>query len=317
MKTWLAGLVTEGLAPTTIASYKTNVDVHIVARLGSMPLDALTPALIKEFYSELLTRGRKDGSGGLSARTVNYVGTILGKALRDAEAQRLINRSPALGVRKPRSKAKVSKLRTWTAEQLRTFLELVEAERLYPIWMLAASTGMRRSELLGLRWEDVELDNARLSVRQALVLVENRPVLRPTTKSAAARRSISLDMETTRLLRRWRMTQLEERMLCGKGYEETGLVATREDGSWIHPERFSRWFEAHRKKAGLPVIRAHDLRHTHATLLLQAGVHPKVVQERLGHSSITVTLDTYSHVIPAMQEDAAELAARLVRSADR
>ena len=106
-------------------------------------------------------------------------------------------------------------------------------------------------------------------------------------------------------------------MLCGEGYVETGLVATREDGSWIHPERFSRWFEAHRKKAGLPAIRAHDLRHTHATLLLQAGVHPKVVQERLGHSSITVTLDTYSHVIPAMQEDAAELAARLVQLAGR
>jgi len=183
--------------------------------------------------------------------------------------------------------------------------------------MLASSTGMRRSELLGLRWEDVELDSARLSVRQALVLVENRPLLRPTTKSAAARRSISLDTETTRLLRRWRMTQLEERMLCGEGYEETELVATRQDGSWIHPERFSRWFDGHRTRAGLPRIRAHDLRHTHATLLLQAGVHPKVVQERLGHSSITVTLDTYSHVIPAMQEDAAELAARLVQAAGR
>ncbi|MGQ0849748.1 MAG: site-specific integrase [Actinomycetota bacterium] len=229
----------------------------------------------------------------------------------------LISRSPALGVRKPRSKAKASQQRTWTAEQLRTFLESVASDRLYPIWMLASSTGMRRSEVLGLRWEDVQLESARLSVRQALVLVENRPVLRPTTKSAAARRSISLDQKTARLLRRWRMTQLEDRMLSGKGYQETGLLATRQDGSWIHPERFSRWFAAHARAAGLPAIRAHDLRHTHATLLLQAGVHPKVVQERLGHSSITVTLDTYSHVIPAMQQDAAELAARLVLSAGR
>lgn len=317
MKTWLAGLRTEALAPTTIASYTTNVDAHIVARLGSILLDAVTPALIKEFYSALLTQGRRDGSGGLSPRTVNYVGTILGKALRDAEAQRLINRNPALGVRKPRSKAKASKIRTWTAEQLKTFLDHVADDRLYPIWMLASSTGVRRSELLGLRWEDVDLDAYRLSVRQGLVLVKNQPLLRPTTKSSAARRSISLDSETTRLLRRWRMTQLEERMLCGAGYVETGLVATRPDGSWVHPERFSRWFEAHRSKAGLPAVRAHDLRHTHATLLLQAGVHPKVVQERLGHSSITVTIDTYSHVIPAMQEDAAELVARLILSAGR
>jgi integrase len=317
METWLTGLMTEALAPTTIASYKTNVNAHIVARLGSMPLDAVTPTLIKQFYSELLTEGRRDGSGGLSPRTVNYVGTILGKAMRDAEAQRLINRNPALGVRKPRSKAKASKVRSWTAGQLRTFLDHVSGDRLYPIWMLASSTGLRRSELLGLRWEDVELDACRLSVRQGLVLVDNQPLLRATTKSSAARRSISLDSETTRLLRRWRMTQLEERMLCGGGYRETGLVATRPDGSWIHPERFSRWFEAHRSRAALPAIRAHDLRHTHATLLLQAGVHPKVVQERLGHSSITVTLDTYSHVIPAMQEDAAELAARLVQSAGR
>ena len=129
MKTWLAGLVTEGLAPTTIASYKTNVVAHIVPRLGSVPLEALTPGLVKEFYSELLTQGRRDGSGGLSARTVNYVGTILGKALRDAEAQRLINRSPALGVRKPRAKAKASKVRTWSADQLRVFLEKVADDR--------------------------------------------------------------------------------------------------------------------------------------------------------------------------------------------
>lgn len=317
IKSWLAGLVTEGLAPTTIASYKSNVDAHIVPRLGQVPLGSLTSSQIKEFYAELLSRGRRDGSGGLSARTVNYVGTILGKALRDAEAQRLILRSPVGGVRKPRSTSNHAKLRTWTAEQLMDYLEGVRTDRLYPVWMLAASSGMRRSEVLGLRWEDVDLDAGRLAVRQGLVLVENRPLLKPTPKSGSARRSIALDAETVRLLRRWRMTQLEERMLCGVGYIETGLVAARQDGSWIHPERFSRWFDAHVRRAALPRIRVHDLRHTHATLVLQAGVHPKVVQERLGHSSIIVTLDTYSHVIPAMQEDAAELVARLVHPSAR
>ena len=311
LESWARALGSEGLSLNTESEYRSVVATHMIPRLGQIPLQKLSPAHVKGFYADLLASGRADGSGGLAPRTVNLVGTVLGKALSEAATQQLIVRNPAQGVKKPRS-SKKSVGKTWTAAELRAFLSHVAGDRLFAVWHVAAMTGMRRSELLAVRWTDIDFEHNRVAIRRALVLVGNEPVMKETTKTASSSRLITLDEATVRALRDWKRKQLEEKLQWGEGYKALGLVASREDGSLIHPERFSRWFDARVRDAGLPKIRLHDLRHTYATLALQAGVHPKVVQERLGHSSISVTLDTYSHAIPAIESEAAERVASLI-----
>jgi integrase len=187
----------------------------------------------------------------------------------------------------------------------------VGEERLYPLWVVLGSTGMRRGEALGARWQDVDLDAARWQVRRTLVAIDHE-LRESTPKTDHGRRSVALDAGTVQILRDWRKRQLEERMAWGPAWTDTGRVFTREDGTDLHPERVSELFDRLVKRSKLPRLTVHGLRHTHATLALAAGVHPKVVQERLGHSSVAFTLDRYSHAIPAMQEDAAATVARLV-----
>jgi integrase len=171
---------------------------------------------------------------------------------------------------------------------------------------------MRRGEVLGLRWRDLDLGEGRLSVTQQLIQAKGEPRI-SEPKTETSRRSVALDAETVAVPRGHRKAQAAERLAIGPAYQdEFGLVFCREDGTPVWPRTFTRDFAAHVKAAGLPVIRFHDLRHTHATLALQAGVHPKVVQERLGHAKIGITLDTYSHAIPAMQADAAAKVAALI-----
>jgi integrase len=172
-------------------------------------------------------------------------------------------------------------------------------------------TGMRRGEALGLRWSDVDLENARLAVRRALIPI-SRAVVVSEPKTAKGRRVIALDPVTVDVLKAQAARQLEEQMRAGDAWLETGLVFTAANGGALDPESVSRYWRQAVKQSLLPQIRLHDLRHTHATLALQAGIHPKVVSERLGHATISITLDTYSHAIPAMQEEAAALIAQLV-----
>jgi integrase len=186
----------------------------------------------------------------------------------------------------------------------------VSGSRLEAVWRLAAMTGMRRGEVLGLRWADVDLGAARLSVRQARVAVAYA-VIESTPKSHNAR-VIDLDHETVELLRAHRRRQDEERAEWGGDYQEHGLVVAKEDGSPIHPHSFSQTFERLIKRAGIRPIRLHDLHHTHATLALKAGVPVKVVSERLGHESPAFTMKQYAHVIPGMQAAAAALVAELI-----
>ncbi len=223
-----------------------------------------------------------------------------------------LNRNPAALAVKPKQRSAGSvDMRTWTADELRRFLDHVRDDRLFPAWRLAASTGLRRGELLGLRWQDVDLHAGRVSVRQTLTTVGNK-VAFGEPKTARGKRNIALDGVTIGALRTWRTQQAQERLALGPVWQDTGLVFSREDGSLIHPDTFSFWFDRHVRAADVPRIRFHDLRHTHATLALQAGVPAKVVSERLGHATVAFTLDVYSHVIPALQEDAAERIAALV-----
>jgi integrase len=202
-------------------------------------------------------------------------------------------------------------MKTWSADELRRFVNGVHTDRLFALWLTIASTGLRRGEALGLKWSDIDLDAARISVQRSLVSVGYKPML-SEPKTARGRRSIALDRTTVSALIAHRRAQIEERLAWGPAYEDGDFVFCRENGSPIHPERLTKSFEAHVRKIGLPRIRLHDLRHTHATLALAAGIHPKVVSERLGHSSIAITLDTYSHAIPALQEEAAERIASLL-----
>lgn len=202
-------------------------------------------------------------------------------------------------------------MRVWDAEQLRQFLDSIEQHRLYPAYHLAASTGMRRGEVLGLLWNDVDLDGRRLSISQALLSVAYAVKI-GDVKTGPSRRTIDLDPRTVSILRSWRKRQLEERLALGEDYEDHGLVFTGPDGTPVHPDFFSQTFDRKVARSGLPRIRLHDLRHGHASLLLKSGVPVKVVSERLGHATPAFTMTVYQHVLPGMQAEAAMTFANLV-----
>ena len=252
----------------------------------------------------------QSAEGGLSPSTVRYVHAVIRKALGDAVRWNLVARNVADAADPPRQKR--TQMQTWNAEQLRTFLESVQGDPLYTAFALAATTGMRRGEVLGLTWKNVDLAAARVSITQALTVVGGYELQFPEPKTASGRRMIALDLQTVDALREHRAAQLVDCSLMGDAYQDQDLVFADGDGTPIHPRSFSRAFVDHVKRVGVRRIRLHDLRHTHATLALEAGVHPKVVSERLGHASVTITLDTYSHALRAMQKAAASLVASLV-----
>jgi integrase len=307
---WLPAM-RASLRPLTFESYKLNVS-RVVPSIGSVRLQHLAPAMLNRLYGELARERKVDGEDRppLSARSIRYVHTVLRHALSDAVRWNRLARNVADAAEPPSAKAaKAPPMQTWSADQLRSFLEHVAEDRLYAAYHLAATTGMRRGELLGLRWRNVDLDTGRVSIVQTLV--GKREFSKPKTDKG--RRNVALDPTTVGVLRDHRKRQLEERLAWGPAYQgEHQLAFSREDGSPTWPQSLSRAFECHAKQSGLPVIRFHDLRHTHATLALAAGVHPKVVSERLGHASVGITLDTYSHAIPAMQEEAAARVAALI-----
>ncbi len=203
-------------------------------------------------------------------------------------------------------------MRVWDASQLKAFLAHVADDRLAGLWILAATSGARRGELLGLRWRDVDLDAGRIHIRQTLAVTNGQPYI-STPKTPRSRRSVSLDSGTVTALKAHRRRQLEEKLAGGPAWVDTGLVFVREDGSWLHPERgVSRLFTRHVRDAGLPPLSLHGLRHSYATIALGAGVHPKIVSERLGHSSIAITLDCYSSVLESVGEDEANRVGNLI-----
>lgn len=308
LREWLPAIKST-VRPGTWRSYKTNLDVHVIPRIGQLPLKQLGALQLNALYAELLTSGRHDGKGGLSPRTVRYTHTILHRALRDAVRWGLLSRNPADLADPP--KHRTPEMRVWSATELRTFLAHIREDRNYALWLLLATTGMRRGEALGLRWEDVDFDNARAAIRQTLNSAGSKLSF-STPKTAKSRRSVTLDPATVAALRAHRKRQFEQRMAWGGGYHELDLVFCREDGSPLRPDSITRRFGALSKAAGVPVIRVHDLRHTYATIALTAGTHPKVVAERLGHATIAITLDTYSHVIPSLEEEAATRVAHII-----
>ena len=318
---WMAGL---RLAPSTMASYRKNLRLHVIPYVGDVPLAALTSARLTALYRELEATGRHDGSGGLSARTVH---TIVGKALSaavDAEPPLLV-RSPAAKATPPTAKqARPPEMHPWTAEQLGAFLAWsAGSSPLHAAWHLLAFTGMRRDELLALRWRDLDLDAAMVAIARLAGVVRNKgeggQIHEAAPKTDRSRRVIDIDPDTVAVLKTWR----QDRAGLGLHLVRPGaLVFSDLEGGHLHPERFWRTFRTAqaRCRAQLgedapPVITIHDLRHTHASLLLSAGEPVKTVSERLGHASVTVTLAVYGHVMPGDQKRAATRFAALIGEA--
>ncbi len=311
---WLETRTVESVAPNTLALHRRFADAYVIPRIGGVQLRRVTPELLTTFYAELLANGRRNPKAKdktLSRVTVAKVHVMLLAAFRDAVKWRAISTNPAQDASAPSGKSPV-KLATWTDGQLRQFLRTVEGDRLEPAYVLLATTGMRRGEVLGLRWCDLDLPHARLSVVQTLVTIDYRVTL-SEPKTDTSRRAIALDGQTISHLREHRRRQLEERSSLGLPWPRPEeLVFTAIDGAPLHPDGFSDRFGRLVRAANLPWLTVHGLRHTWATLALQAGESPKVVQERLGHKDVATTLGIYSHVIPAMETAAAERIAGVI-----
>jgi integrase len=299
------------LRGSTWAAYGLMVRAYVVPAIGAQSLRSLTRARLRILYADLADHGGRR-SRPLSAKSVHNVSLMLSRAFGDAVEDRIIDSNP--GARAHKLPSGRRDMKTWTGEQVHAFLDSVARDRLAGLWRLAFSSGMRRGEMLGLRWSDLDLDGATLSVQQTRIRgAEGLAYGSP--KTAKGRRRIALDAATVVALRAHRRAQAAERLLAGSIWHDEDLVFCRADGQPLDPDSVSQSFERLSAHAGLPRIRLHDARHTAASLLLAAGVHPKVVQERLGHATIATTLDTYSHVLPRLAEDAAERLAAAIDGA--
>jgi integrase len=311
---WLPSIEAEvvggSLKPTTAAFYRNLVTAHVIPKIGGIPLARLDAPRLNAFYGELLREGRTDGKGGLSRTTVHSIHVVISRALSDAVRWNLVARNVAKAAKPPTPTR--TEMAVWGAEELRTFLLSVADDRLVALWHLAATTGLRRGELCGLRWRDLDLAARRLSVTGTRVTVGYR-VADSTPKTAKSSRTIGLDSDTAELLRFHHRRQLAEAGEFPGWSNATGLVFVREDGTPYHPQRITGMFEAAAKRAGLPAIRLHDLRHSYATAALEAGVSLKVVSERLGHSNLAITADLYTHVREQVDQDAADRTAAFIR----
>lgn len=283
------------LSPSTARRYRDSGRLHLTAIAG-MKLPRITPGDVQRLYAELL-------ASGLSGTSVRHLHNTLHCALSDAVKWGLVARNVCDAVDPP-ARSRVE-MKTWNPQQASAFLAAAASDELEALWRLAITTGMRRGELLGLKWADVDFDGNALSVRRSLSRGDTSRLIEREPKTQAGRRRIALSLETIESLRRHRVRQLEYRLSVGIVYEDRDLVFANPFGVYIHPNTLARDFARLTRAANLPRIRFHDLRHTSATLLLAEGVHPKIVQERLGHSDIAMTLNRYSHVTPHMQSAAA------------
>ncbi len=307
---WLPSL--HSLKPSTVNNYRVLFDAYVLPTLGQVRLRDLTSRHLEQLYAKLRTEGRRQGPGGLSESSVHHVHVAISKAMSDAVESGLVATNPAGKVArrvKPRM-ATAPEMKVWNAEQVQQFLSVIEGERMHACIGFALDSFLRRGELCGLRWSDVDLTTRQVSVRRNRVAVGST-VQEGTTKGKRAR-TLTIDHSTVAALKRWKATQNAERLAWGEAWTDSGYVFTREDGHPWHPQMLRTEFARLVRSSGLPLIRFHDLRHTGATLALEAGVSVKVVSERLGHSSTSITEDIYSHVTPNMQAAVATVMGALV-----
>ncbi len=297
------------LATSTYRGYERNVQRHIIPTLGRIGLRRLRYEQIETLYDTLMhpVVGR-----GLASKTVYSVHLIIRGALTDAARRGLVSRNVALVARAPRQRAlQRTEGTALTDVELRQLLRTAAGHRLFPIYWLTAVTGMRRNEVLGLKWPDIDFNKQRLHLNRGLVAV-GYEVHQTRGKTKTARRSIDLDATTLTVLSGWRAYQAAEFAAVGIHNPEQ-WVFTDGDGEPVHPHAVYEAFRRIVHNAEIPTIRFHDLRHTHGSLLLKEGIPVKVVSERLGHANVAFTMQTYQHLLPGMQADAARTTERLAR----
>jgi integrase len=303
------------LRASTANSYERTIHLYVAPSIGNTQLADVDGAVLNAFYARLLDNGRTETrrklGPGLSPKTVRNVHGMLSKAFRDGVRWGRLYRNPCDAADPPKGHA--PEMKAWTAEEIRRFTVSTNSHRWAAIWALMLTTGMRRGEVLGLRWADVDLEAGTVSIRSTRIRY-GTTIDTSTPKTARGNRTINVGPGVGALLRTWRKEQTADRLMMGAGWQNADdLVVTLADGSSPNPEAFSNLFHKLSKRAGLRPIRLHDLRHSYATAALAAGVPVKVVSQRLGHADIGVTLKVYAHVMPGDDEAAATMADALLR----
>ena len=295
---WLADIATPNLRPKTIASYDAIVRRHLLPTLGRIVLTRLTPDDVERYCAA-------KAAGGLAPKTVRHHHSVLRRALREAERRGLIQRNVARLVTPP--KAARFEVRPLTPQEARAILDATGRDRLAALYALALGLGLRQGEVLGLRWEDVDLPAGTVTVRQTLQRYDGAYHL-GEPKTERSRRSLAMPEQLAGILRQHRARQAEEQIAAGKDWrgKDWGLVFASEMGEPLSGIQVTRRFQRLLSAAGLPRMRFHDLRHGAATVLLALGVDLRTIMETLGHSQISVTMDVYAGVIPELKRDAAE-----------
>jgi integrase len=297
------------LKPSTAACYRANVDRYLWPALGRERLQSLSPSRLSALFKDLYEKGGRNGKP-LSPRTVELARAVLRRAMQDAVLDRLVEVNPVVGTKRPR--VVKPKHCTWTGAQLRTFLDgLDETDRWATLWTLAAATGARRAELLALRWADVDLEAGVVHVERSVTQVRQQRLY--ASPKNHERRDVTIDPRTVAALRGWRKQQMAERLAWGAAYQGAeDLIFTWEDGRPVLPDYITKAFG--RLTAGLkvPRLKLHELRHSHATVLLRDGVPVHVVAKRLGHKDPSVTLNVYADAVPDDDGRAVETFAKAV-----
>jgi integrase len=301
LQRWLQEYAKPNLSPRGFERYESITRVHLIPRLGNIPLTQLTSEQLQKHYTLKLNEG-------LSPRSIRYHHVVLHKALETAMKWGLLARNVSDSVDVPR--ARQTEMRTWDEAEVTRFLKMARDSRYYALFHTALFTGMRRSELLALQWRDIDFHQ--ISVNRSLHQLRDGSYVFSEPKSVKSRRTIALSPSSVLTLSEHKEEQKRILAMLGLPLTYDDLVFATHDGKPLRPNTVSRAWTTLAAHAGVKVIRLHDARHTHASLMLKQGVHPKIVQERLGHSSIQVTLDTYSHVAPGLQEAAAESFDKLV-----
>lgn len=293
---WLAASVKPSVKVRTYEGYESIMRVRVAPRIGKKQLAKLTPLDLQSLYTDLADLG-------LSARSIGNTHRVLHRALGQAVKWNLLGRNPCDGATAPRPQR--TEMKVLSPEQVRAFLSATAEHPAHALYSLAVTSGMRAGELLGLQWGDVDLDARKLTVQRALQQQRNAGLVFVTPKTAKSRRMIILSQRAVDALRVHRDRQTFHRKQVGAEWRDLDLVFPGPFGGPTDPSWSRQVFYAALEKAGMPRVRFHDLRHTAATLALMQGVHPKVVSDMLGHGTVGLTLDTYSHLLPAMHQQAA------------
>jgi len=293
LEQWLEQVHKPSIRVGSYVTYQSVLNTHVYPAIGHIQLQKLTPQQLQAFYASMTDEG-------LSAKTVHLIHAVLHKALDHAIEWGMVTRNITNSVSLPRKTR--YEIKPLTGEQCQKLLQVARGHQFEGL--LTVATGMRRGELLALRWQDVDLERKTLQVRRAVDQLPHRGYIENEPKTARGIRQIELPQFVIDALKKQRAYQSEQRQKAGEKWEDHNLVFTNAHGKYIPPKLLWKKYKALLAEAQLPNIRFHDLRHSAATLMLTMGVHPKVVQELLGHSQISMTLDIYSHVLPSMHRDA-------------